>query len=287
MSVLPSKILLATDCSEDAAVAARAAISLSKESGAELHLVHVWHDVPSPYARAFIKRELQRQSQEILDEQVQRIEGDGGNISGIHLRQGRISDEVIKLGEELEAGLLVVGSRGHGRLGRLLMGSHSEEIVHHTHLPVLVLRRGAMWPPARLVIGEDYSEDAKKAGELAASLAGLLEVRETVLVHTYPRLLEESLDHGAADQAIRRDEERLEARVAELEEILGYQPRTKFVADDAAVALLEAAQEANGAALIAVGSRGLGAASRMMLGSTSTKVVRAAPGPVLIHPHSR
>jgi len=88
----------------------------------------------------------------------------------MHLRQGRISDEVIELARELGAGLLVVGSWGHGQIGRILMGSHSEEIVHRARLPVLVLRRATVWPPARLIIGDDYSEDAKKAGELAASL---------------------------------------------------------------------------------------------------------------------
>lgn len=50
MSVLPDRILLTTDGSEDAALATRAAVTLAERSGAELHLVHVWHDVPSPYA---------------------------------------------------------------------------------------------------------------------------------------------------------------------------------------------------------------------------------------------
>jgi nucleotide-binding universal stress UspA family protein len=287
MSVLPSRILLATDGSEDAALATRAAVDISRKSGSELHLVHIWRNVPSPYAHSFVKRELQRQGQEVLDKQAKRIEDDGGRISGMHLRQGRISDEVIELARELGAGLLVVGSRGHGQIGRILMGSHSEEIVHRARLPVLVLRRATVWPPARMVIGDDYSEDAKKAGELAASLGGLFGIREALLMRTYPRLVEKASDVRVSDYAMQRAEKDLEARAAELEDILGYRPQTKLAAGEAAVAILEAAREGDGSALVAVGSRGLGTVGRTRLGSTSTKVVQAAPGPVLVYPHDR
>ena len=48
MNRFPNKILLATDGSEDATLAARAAIELSNRTASELHVVHVWHDVPTP-----------------------------------------------------------------------------------------------------------------------------------------------------------------------------------------------------------------------------------------------
>jgi hypothetical protein len=53
MSAVPNKILLAIDGSEDAALTTRAAVEVSGKSGVELHLVHTWHDVPSPYVCAF------------------------------------------------------------------------------------------------------------------------------------------------------------------------------------------------------------------------------------------
>jgi nucleotide-binding universal stress UspA family protein len=289
MSELPNKVLLATDGSEDAAVATLAAVDIASRSGSELHVVHVWHDVPSPYAHSFVKRELKRQGQEILDEQVKKIEDQGVEVSGAHLREGRISDEVIALSEELSPGLLVVGSRGQGRIGRILMGSHSEDIVHHAYLPVLVLRRGAVWPPTRLVIGDDYSKDAKMAASMAVGLGELFGIQEAVLVHAYSPLLEEVSEAEVADYAVRRQaEEDLKARAAKLENVLGYRPRTKLVAGDAAVAILEVvAQEGDGSTLVTVGSRGLGAVGRARLGSTSTKVVRAALGPVLIYSHAK
>ena len=46
MSPLPEKILLATDGSEDAKLAAQAAADLSDKMGAELHVIHAWQYVP-------------------------------------------------------------------------------------------------------------------------------------------------------------------------------------------------------------------------------------------------
>ena len=286
MSVFPTKILLATDGSEDAAQAREAAVDLARRSGSELDLVHVWHDVPSPYAHAFVKRELRRQGQEVIDAQVGKIEEAGVTVAATHLRGGRTHEEIIELSEEIGAGLLILGSRGLGAVRRILLGSHSEAVVHHARVPVLVLRRTRdAWPPSRVVIGDDFSEDAKKATELAASIAELYEA-ETFLVHAYPSIVEQS-SRSEADDAMRQAEEQLGQRANDLKGILGYEPRTVMTSDDAAVALLEAARGAEGPTLIAVGSRGLGAVSRVRLGSVSSKVVRAAPGAALIYPHTR
>jgi nucleotide-binding universal stress UspA family protein len=284
-SLFPTKILLATDGSPDAVQAAEAAVDLADRSGSELHVVHVWQDVPTPYAHAFVKRELERQGQEILEEQVRKIGADGGAVAEAHLKMGRTSDEVIELGEELGAGLIVVGSRGLGPVERVLLGSRSEEIVHHARVPVLVLRRREnVWPPARVVIGDDFSEDARKAGELGAGIANLYGA-DALLLYVSPYLLEES-PGPEADYVLRRAEERLEERAGSLELILGRRPGTRMAAGDPAEAVLEAAREGGEPALVAVGSRGLGMVGRVRLGSVSTKIVTAALGPVVVFPHT-
>ena len=290
MSVFPTKILLATDGSEDARRATEAAADLAGKSGSELHVVHVWHDVPG-FAHAFVKRELRRQGQEILDGQVQKIEASGGTVTRAHLRGGRTSDEVIELSEELGVGLLVVGSRGLGTVRRILIGSHSEEIVHHAHVPVLVVRRGeSAWPPSRVIIGEDFSDDARKAGELAASI-GALYGSQVLLVYAHPDLPE--VPPGEARETVaqelrgvrEQDEERLEGRAAELGEILGSRPEIRVSDGYPAAVVLQAAHEETPPPLIAVGSRGIAGIRRTRLGSVSTKVVTASPGPVLVYPH--
>lgn len=73
MSDFPAKILLATDGSEDAMLAARAAISLAKDTGAELHVVHVGprHVYPpataGPTPPTGTDQEIRQQAQEVLD----------------------------------------------------------------------------------------------------------------------------------------------------------------------------------------------------------------------------
>jgi nucleotide-binding universal stress UspA family protein len=290
MSVFPTKILLATDGSEDARRATEAAADLAKQSGSELHVVHVWHDVPG-FAHAFVKRELKRQGQEILDDQVLQIEASGGTVTQAHLRGGRTSDEIIKLSEELGVGLLVVGSRGLGTVRRILIGSRSEEIVHHARVPVLVVRRGeSAWPPSQVIIGEDFSDDARKAGELAASIAALYG-SQVLLIYAHPDRPE--VPQGETREAVAQElggtrgqgEDRLEGRADELAEILGSRPEIRGSDGQPATVLLEAVHQRTPPPLIAVGSRGISGIRRTRLGSVSTKVVTAAPGPVLIYPH--
>ena len=149
----------------------------------------------------------------------------GGTVTRSYLREGRTFEEVIKLGDELDADLLLVGSRGYRGLRRMLMGSHSEDIVHHAHRPVLVVRCGEnVWPPARIVAGDDFSEDAGKAAELAANL-GKLFGAPMLLLACRPNLSQVS---GEAVEA------KLEDRAGELEDILQQQPRTRVVAGDPA-----------------------------------------------------
>jgi nucleotide-binding universal stress UspA family protein len=288
MSVLPERILLPTDGSGDAIRATDAASDLAKESGAELHVVHVWHDVRG-FAHDFVKRELRRQGQEILDEQVEKIRASGGEVTKAYLRRGRTSNEVIALCKEIDAGLLVVGSRGLGTVRRILMGSQSEEIVHHAQVPVLVLTGAEnFWPPARIVVGEDFSDDARKAGELAAGIGKLYDAKG-LLVYSHPDLPE--VPPGEARSAVQhltemreRDKSMLEDRAGDLEKILGNRPEIKISGGYPANVLLEASQEMQ-PSIVAVGSRGLAGLIRTRLGSVSTKVVTAARGPVLVYPH--
>ncbi len=272
MNRFPTKILLATDGSEATERATEAAVDLWTKSGSELHVVHVWHDVPGPYRHGFVKRELRRQGQEILDEQVRKIEDAGRTVTKAHLRGGRTTDEVIKLGDELEAGLLVVGSRGLRGVRRILIGSHSEDIVHHAHRAVLVVPgRENVWPPAQIVAGDDFSEDAKKAAELAAALGKLFGAR-MLLLHAVSQ---------ASGEAV---EGKLEERADELEDILEERPQTRVVQGDPAKVIIEAEREGEGPTLVAVGSRGLGLEERVGLGGASTKVIRAGLGAVLVYP---
>jgi hypothetical protein len=87
------------------------------------------------------------------------------------------------------------------------------------------------WPPARIVIGEDFSDDARKAGELASSI-GELYGAGGLLVYSHPDLPE--VPPGEARSTIQnltemrdRDESMLEERARKLEGMLGSRPETR------------------------------------------------------------
>jgi nucleotide-binding universal stress UspA family protein len=151
MSDFPGKILLATDGSEDAKLAARAAISLASDTGAELHLVHVGpaHVYPPQTAGPSLPmgtdQEIRREAQGVLDWQVDEIKKAGGEVAKAHLRVGKPDEEILRLSEEIVAGLIVIGNQGLGgrfsRMRRFLMGSVSERVARYARCSVMVIRK--------------------------------------------------------------------------------------------------------------------------------------------------
>ena len=141
MSIFPTKILLATDDSREAQLAATTAVDLAKSTNSELHVVHVGEFEPTILAATEEEPvQLEREAQQLLDEQVRRIEQAGGTVKEAHLKLGRADEEIVEVAHSIDAGLIVMGSRGQGRLRRALVGSVSESVVRHAHCPVTVVR---------------------------------------------------------------------------------------------------------------------------------------------------
>jgi nucleotide-binding universal stress UspA family protein len=141
VSIFPTRILVATDGSREAQLAATTAADLAKSTNSELHVVHVGELRPTFLAQTEEEpAELQREAQRLLHEQERRVEEAGGTVKEAHLRQGKADEEIIDLAESLGIGLIVMGSRGRGRLRRALMGSVSDSVVRHAHCPVTIVR---------------------------------------------------------------------------------------------------------------------------------------------------
>jgi nucleotide-binding universal stress UspA family protein len=152
MSIFPTTILIATDGSEEAQLAAKTAADLAKSTNSELHLIYVGY-MPSIFYESpgtmALDRDLHSRMEERaeeaartkLDQQVQKLKDAGIEVAEIHTRVGFPDAEIVGLADKLGAGLIVVGSRGLGRLRRALMGSVSDSVVRHAHCPVLVVRQ--------------------------------------------------------------------------------------------------------------------------------------------------
>jgi nucleotide-binding universal stress UspA family protein len=95
MSIFPTTILLATDGSKEAQLAASTAANLAKSTGSELHVVHVgemplvYHPERHAYRAEYEEHELEAE--------VERIKGAGATVAQAHLRMGRADEEIVDL----------------------------------------------------------------------------------------------------------------------------------------------------------------------------------------------
>jgi nucleotide-binding universal stress UspA family protein len=147
-------ILLATDGSVESECAAREAIEIANGLGLELRVVNV-APVSSVYAAQGaltmldlvdteledrLRTQAEHTARATLNEQVLTIKELGGKVTETHSRVGRPDVEIVRLAEELEAGLVVAGNRGSGPFKRDALGSVCESVVRHAPCPVLVVR---------------------------------------------------------------------------------------------------------------------------------------------------
>jgi len=135
--IFPGKILLATDGSEEAELAATAAAKLAKSTASELQVAHV--AAQYSYARA-AGEELPDVAQQVLDEQVSRLQHAGVTVAEAYVRVGPPAAVIVALTEHIGAQLIIMGSRGMGGIRRALMGSVSDSVVSHAHCAVMVVR---------------------------------------------------------------------------------------------------------------------------------------------------
>jgi nucleotide-binding universal stress UspA family protein len=153
MSIFPTKILLATDDSQDALLARTTAVDMATTTDSELHVVCIASGLPPCEGYRFhedripeVVEQLRKRAQIILDEQVQKIECDGGDVAQKHLKIADLigehnrAQQVLRVAEDIEAGLIVMGTRERGGVRRALMGSVCNSVVRHAHCPVLVAR---------------------------------------------------------------------------------------------------------------------------------------------------
>ena len=138
MSIFPTRILLATDGSEEAQLAALRAVDLAERTDSELHVVHVGlvprflESYPGTlgYERRIYKQ-IEEESWQRLRELSWRVKVAGGTVAGSHLRMGAVAPEVVALAKELGVGLIVMGCRGHGGIRRVIEGSISDAVIRH------------------------------------------------------------------------------------------------------------------------------------------------------------
>jgi nucleotide-binding universal stress UspA family protein len=137
-------ILVAVDGSRAAAHALEEAVELARAEGARLTLISVaeaprWRFSGFPLAVPFPNEaQLLREAEEIVERAEAKVPEDVP-VSTV-VRRGSIVNEILKRIEAGEHDLVVVGSRGLGPAGSLLLGSVSRGVLAKSPVPVLVAR---------------------------------------------------------------------------------------------------------------------------------------------------
>lgn len=265
------RILVAYDGSPEAELALGWAAEEARGTGRGLHVVAVDDAVTSPWGAETVQR-----GEEVLAG----IEETLGDLDVVaETRVGHVTGEL--LGAAASADQVVVGSRGHGRVEDLLVGSVSQHLARHAPCPVVVVRPTRGSDP-RIVVGVDGSSASsaaldyacRRAERTGATVVALHAWRthapSTDVWSSEPRALK-----GLAHREVLLSESIAGLRVDHPDVVL----EQEAVPVAPVPSLVDASHDAS---LVVVGSHGLGFFGGLLLGSVSQAVLQRAECPVAV-----
>jgi nucleotide-binding universal stress UspA family protein len=296
----PMRMLIAVDGSDHAELAVDLIASAPWPSGSSVHSVEVvetgaalfggpWPALAIAQAQS-IEDELVSTARDRVAQTRERFAAAGLESSSAVLR-GRPALAIVEAAAQMSADLIVVGSRGHGVIESMVLGSVSSEVVDHASIPVLVTRARTM---DKVILAWDGSECARSAADLmrrwpalAGSAVRVVSVTEVQLpwwtgfpVVGSPVMLPLYADVVAAS---RHHHETLARDMAEELREAGLEAEADAREGDAAAEILAAARSA-AADLIVLGTHGRTGLHRLLLGSVARNVLHHAHASVLIIP---
>jgi nucleotide-binding universal stress UspA family protein len=288
------RIAVGIDFSESSVAAATwAARELGRD--AELILVHVIHDPPSPsFLREHYPREMLLELARAGAEQ--RLRELGRSIAtGLvwtEVRVGRPDEELARVASEYGARLIVLGRHGERGGLRNRLGTAAERVLASDAAPVLVLAEEAAAAPRKMLVAIDDSDAAAPVLRWTRELAQRFDAKATLLYVVPPQVFSNvsvPVEWLASPTVTLANQEMLQqaamtwlrARIAKTASESSIEPAA-VVGFPASTILDEAA--ARGSDLIIMGSRSKGTTRRLLLGSVSASVLHSATCSVLVVP---
>jgi len=284
-------ILVCSDGSYHAIVSARVAAAIAVSSDSELTILNVFDlaGATVPYMGQWGMMTdtvgFAQYAEEVQENAVERT-GKVLDAAGIKYKtikeMGRPVDIIVSAAERMDAGLIVLGSRGMTSWEALLLGSVADGVVHYAHRPVLIVR-GEKPRFERILLASDGSEASCRAAKLAEEVTTALDASLTVLnvfepAHEYPSVQQGDLpDEAYSVNVIKK------MRQATLASITNCTTVTEVAQEEGhpAEVIVRYANEHN-KDLIVMGSRGRGAFKSFLLGSVSNRTLHYASTSVLI-----
>lgn len=143
------RMLIATDESEAARAAIAAGLELAGKGHAEVVFVHVTSLLelaPDQDGRKAPERIPRAETDTILCEALERARTHGIEAT-TELLIGYPPKQIVRLARDIDADLIVIGSRGLGRVKSAVLGSTSREVLAKADRPVMVVRETGVREP--------------------------------------------------------------------------------------------------------------------------------------------
>jgi nucleotide-binding universal stress UspA family protein len=296
MRVEINSIFCTTDISDFSNHAVSWGIALAREFSAKIYVCHVV-DFPTSitYGNGPIFF-VDQQSQAIgnANRELQQLVGDKEVQWEPLVTVGHAGDEISRLAKEKGADLAISATHGRSGLKRLILGSVTERLMRTLHCPLLIVRgpkhdlnilseQGLKFN--RILVGCDFSEDSALAFKHGLSLAQEFQ-SELHLVHVMepPVYMDMSKSFAEYGEELQADlQTRIKNKLKKMvpKEALNWcSPQTVLLNGPSHEELIRYAKNSE-IDLIVLGVRGQGLVERLFIGSTTDRVVRQTPCPVL------
>lgn len=138
------KILVPLDGSPLAEQALPHAQALARSENAEIVILRV----PIVPAREFFGRntamasmvshEIDEESEKYVQAEVRKLEKKGSKVTGL-IREGPLTETILEVADEIHADMIAMSTHGRSGIQHWLKGSVAEDVVHHTHIPVILI----------------------------------------------------------------------------------------------------------------------------------------------------
>jgi len=291
-----NRILCATDFSEVSESVVPYGINMAKELTATLYICHVI-DLPtvSVYGEAVFDPITEQQrfidfARREIENQLHDAPVDWNPLISI----GSTTEEITRLAAENAIDLVITATHGRSGLKRLFLGSVTERLMRTLSCPLLVLRSPGdadlkplrqKFPFRKILVGYDFSPDSEAAFNTSLSIAQEFESELHIMHVVEPTAYKDYMKFPSAPgEPLQRDlYDSIKRRLEELvpRDALDWcTPRAEVMVGKPYAELVRYAQIQN-IDLIATGVRGHGMVEDLLVGSTTDRVIRRAPCPVL------
>lgn len=276
------RVVVATDFSEGADQAFRAALQLAKPGG-EVTLVHVLPSLASlttiGLADVGPLVEAQALAEKDAKARLDDLAKSAGRPVATCIATGSVAGELQRVADDVGADLVTIGAKGHSRMERLLLGSTARATVRRVHRDVLVVRGPP--PYRRLAVGTDLYAPSAVAAKRAKALAVATGASIELFHAADPALWGEaaSLRQGGDRSWV---EASLRKMLGEFNAAnLGGQAKEILLSGRPVEAALRHLAE-HPADLLVVGDHGPSRLERAMIGSVAEGMAERAPCSVLV-----